>query len=72
MSSGIHKSLTSIPIKVIGSGMKKGGTNFRWKRRAVQTLFLLLMVLIPVSGLFRFDPENGALVVLGWQCWPVH
>jgi len=69
MSSGINKSLSDIPIKVIDPGIKKGGTSFRWKRRAVQGAFLLLLVLIPLSGLFRFDPENGALVVLGWQIW---
>jgi polyferredoxin len=69
MSSGINKTLSGIPIKVIGSGAKRGMTNFRWKRRAVQITILLLLVLIPVSGLFRIDPENGALVVLGWQVW---
>jgi polyferredoxin len=69
MSSGINKTLASIPIKVIGSGAKRGVANFRWKRRAVQITILLLLVLIPVSGLFRIDPENGALVVLGWQIW---
>lgn len=69
MSSGINKTLSSIPIKVIGSGAKRGATNFRWKRRAVQISILILLVLIPVSGLFRIDPENGALVVLGWQIW---
>ncbi len=69
MSSGINKTLSSIPIKVIGSTTKKGGSNFRWKRRVVQIAILILLVLIPVSGLFRFDPENGALVVLGWQIW---
>ncbi|MGA8864516.1 MAG: 4Fe-4S dicluster domain-containing protein [Gallionella sp.] len=69
MSSVIHKALSSIPIKVVGSGAKKGVPNFRWKRRTVQIIILLLLVLIPVSGLFRIDPENGALVVLGWQIW---
>lgn len=69
MSSGINKTLSSIPIKVIGSGARRGVANFRWKRRAVQITILLLLVLIPVSGLFRIDPENGALVVLGWQIW---
>ena len=69
MSSGINKTLSSIPIKVIGSGAKKGTPNFRWKRRAVQITILFLLVLIPVSGLFRIDPENGAFVVLGWQIW---
>ncbi len=35
----------------------------------MQLSMLALLVLIPVSGLFRIDPENGALVVLGWQIW---
>jgi len=69
MSSVINKALSSIPIRVVGSPTKKGVPNFRWKRRAVQIIFLLLLVLIPVSGLFRIDPENGAFVVLGWQIW---
>jgi polyferredoxin len=69
MSSGINKTLSSIPIKVVGSRKKTGPANFRWKRRAVQIAILFLLVLIPVSGLFRIDPENGALVVLGWQIW---
>ncbi len=69
MSSGINKSLADIPIKVIGSAAKNGAAKYRWKRRAVQITFLALLVIIPVSGLFRVDPENGALVVLGWQIW---
>ena len=69
MSSGINKTLSSIPVKIIGSGANKGAGNFRWKRRTTQVAILLLLVLIPVSGLFRIDPENGALVVLGWQIW---
>lgn len=69
MSSGINKKLSSIPIKVVGRGTPKGATSYQKKRRAVQIAILLLLVIIPVSGLFRFDPENGALVVLGWQIW---
>lgn len=69
MSSGINKKLSSIPIKVVGSKAAKGATNYQKKRRAVQIAILLLLVIIPVSGLFRVDPENGALVVLGWQIW---
>jgi len=69
MTSSINKTISSIPIKVIGSAARKGTANFRWKRRAVQGTILLLLVLIPVSGLFRIDPENGAFVVLGWQIW---
>jgi len=69
MSSGNNKTLSNIPIRVVRSGAKNGISGFRWKRRAVQIAILLLLVLIPVSGLFRIDPENGALVVLGWQIW---
>ena len=69
MSLNINKTLSGIPIKVVGSAASLGGRNFRWKRRAVQVAILLLLVLIPISGLFRIDPENGAFVVLGWQIW---
>lgn len=67
MSPENNKTLKSIPIKVVAapSGMSK----IKWKRRAVQIAILLLLVLIPVSGLFRIDPVNGALVVLDWQIW---
>lgn len=69
MSSNTNKTLASIPIKVIPPNAKKGAANFRWKRRLLQVSILILLVLIPVSGLFRIDPENGGLVVLGWQIW---
>ena len=69
MSSDINKSLAAIPVKVVGSAKQHGTGRYQWKRRMVQTIFLLLLVLIRVSGLFRIDPVNGALVVLGWQVW---
>ena len=69
MSSNVNKSLSSIPVKIVGTGTRYSGSKFHWKRRSVQGMFLLLIVLIPVSGLFRIDPENGAMVVLGWQIW---
>src|SRR5450759_2312505 len=65
MSSGINKTLSSIPIKVIGSGARRGVANFGWKRRAVQITILLLLVLIPVSGLFRIDPEKWGVGGVG-------
>ncbi|OIR19350.1 putative electron transport protein YccM [mine drainage metagenome] len=69
MSSGTNKTLSGIPIKVVDTGTRKDVPNYRWKRRTVQIVILILLVLIPVTGLFRIDPENGALVVLGWQIW---
>lgn len=69
MSTATNKKLLSIPIKIVDTRPKGSAGNFKWKRRAVQAAIILLLVLIPVSGLFRIDPENGALVVLGWQIW---
>ena len=72
MSSGINKKLAGIPVKVVGQGnqtARSQTTRYQSRRRLVQIAILLLLVIIPVSGLFRFDPENGALVVLGLQVW---
>lgn len=68
MSSGINqKSLSAIPIKVVGAAPVP--TRFHWKRRAVQALVIVLAILIPASGLFRIDPEAGAFVLLDRQIW---
>jgi len=69
MTSAINKSLSSIPIKVVCSSSRSRLDNYRWKRRVFQAVILLLLILVPVTGLFRIDPENGAFVVLGWQIW---
>jgi polyferredoxin len=69
MTSATNQKLTSIPIKVVNPKNDGGTSNFKWKRRTIQIVILVLLVLIPVTGLFRIDPENGALVVLGWQIW---
>src|SRR5512140_2645354 len=68
MSSGSkQKTLSSIPVKVIGA--RTPPSAFHWKRRAVQALTVVLAVLIPVSGLLRIDPEAGAFVVIDRQIW---
>ena len=72
MASGVkYKSISSIPVKVIGTaiGSKSVYSEFRWKRRLVQMLVLILVVLIPASGLFRIDPGAAAFVVLDRQIW---
>lgn len=38
-------------------------------RRALQYLTLLILVLIPLTGLFRIDMEAGAFILLGRQVW---
>ncbi len=44
-------------------------TRFHITRRTAQVLSILLAVLVPASGLFRIDPQAGALVILGRQVW---
>lgn len=63
--SNPNKKLSSIPIKLITPQI----VHYQWRRRTVQIMVLVLLVLIPISGLFRIDAENGAMVVLGWQIW---
>lgn len=46
-----------------------GATVLHPARRAVQYLTLLVLVLIPISGLFRFDLSVGAIIVLDRQVW---
>lgn len=68
MSSGINqKSISAIPIKVIGG--EPVSVRFHWKRRMVQALTIIFVILIPASGLFRIDPEAGAFVLLDRQVW---
>lgn len=71
MASSIDKSISSIPVKVIGTTSAKPAKTgaWRWKRRAVQILAIVFAILIPVSGLFRIDPVAGAFVVLDRQIW---
>src|SRR5271169_7203041 len=68
MSSGSKQiTIAGIPIKVVGANT--GRSAFHWKRRVVQALTVVFVVLIPVSGLLRIDPEAGAFVVIDRQIW---
>ncbi len=46
-----------------------GAQSVRVWRRASQYLVILLLVLIPVTGLFRIDPMAGAFRLLDYQVW---
>ncbi len=46
-----------------------GAQSVRGWRRASQYLVIMLLVLIPVSGLFRIDPMVGAFRLLDYQVW---
>jgi len=68
MSGSINqKSISSIPIKVIGT--KPVSARFHWKRRAVQAMAIAIAIIIPASGLLRIDVEAGAFVLLDHQIW---
>jgi polyferredoxin len=69
--SANYKSISSIPVKVVGHalGIKPVSSEFRWKRRAVQALCIVLSILIPATGLFRIDPLSASFVVIDRQIW---
>jgi polyferredoxin len=60
------KTLRQIPI--VGADARSG-RRLHLTRRAVQIGSIVLAILIPVSGLFRIDPVEGAFVVLDRQVW---
>ncbi len=62
----IQNSLDSISIVVEG---RKPSKKLHWQRRAFQYGVLALLVIIPLTGLFRVDPIQGAFVVLNRQIW---
>ena len=62
----MSKSLQDIPVHIETAQPYKG---LHWQRRAVQVLTIALLILIPLSGLFRIDPIDGAFVVLDRQVW---
>jgi len=56
--------LQSIPVVSVPA---ESGRRIHRARRAVQLGTLVLAILIPVSGLFRIDPVEGAFVVIDRQ-----
>lgn len=61
-----QRTLAGIPIVTADA---RAGRRLHSVRRAVQLTTLVLAILIPVSGLFRIDPVDGAFVVLDRQVW---
>ncbi|OIO69993.1 MAG: ferredoxin [Zetaproteobacteria bacterium CG_4_9_14_3_um_filter_49_83] len=60
-----QESLKQIPIR---EAHAPGATWLHVARRSVQVFTLVLLVLIPASGLFRIDPSSGILM-LDHQVW---
>jgi len=61
-----NNSLRDIPVRTEAAPPDR---RLYWRRRAVQWTTILLILLIPISGLFRIDPVDGAFVVLDRQIW---
>lgn len=63
----LNESLANIPVKVV----RTPAPEYHWRRRVTQLATLLLIVLIPLVGLFRIDLQAGNFVVLdrqiGWS-----
>ena len=61
-----NEALQQIPVQ---QERVPGATTLHPARRAVQYLTLLVLVLIPVSGLFRIDVAAGGIILLDRQIW---
>jgi len=61
-----NEALKQIPIQ---QEHVPGATKLHSARRIVQYLTLLILVLIPLSGLFRFDMQAGGVILLDRQVW---
>jgi polyferredoxin len=68
MNTSVHQALSQIRVTV-EAGRPSPGQRLHWQRRAVQWAMLAILIIIPLSGLFRIDPAAGSFVVLGRQIW---
>lgn len=68
MTSNINKTLAQIPVVAVPLA-RKPTQRLHWYRRSMQWGVIALAILIPLSGLFRIDPIDGAFVVLDRQIW---
>ena len=65
-NSNPNDALKQIPIVV---EHVPGATKLHPARRAVQVLTVLILILIPTTGLFRIDTLSGGIVFLDRQIW---
>jgi len=61
-----NDTLSKFPVTIDSSST---GMLFHARRRITQAMFIILLVIIPVSGLLRIDLVAGAFVVLDRQVW---
>lgn len=61
----LDESISKIPANSGSAPLPK----YHWKRRATQIAALVIIVLIPLTGLLRIDLQAGNFVILGRQIW---
>ena len=61
-----NQALNQIPIQ---TEHVPGATALHPARRAVQAFTVLLLIVIPLSGLFRIDVQAGGFILLDRQVW---
>ncbi|MDX8398224.1 MAG: 4Fe-4S binding protein [Mariprofundaceae bacterium] len=61
-----QQQLNKIPIQ---QAHVTGAKSIRVWRRLSQYLVIVLLVLVPITGLFRIDPMAGAFHMLNYQVW---
>jgi len=61
-----NNTLNEIPVVV---EPRKPSNKLHWQRRGFQLFVLAMLLIIPMSGLFRIDPIQGAFVMLDRQIW---
>ncbi len=61
-----NNTLNEIPVVVES---RKPSYKLHWQRRGFQFFVLAMSLIIPMSGLFRIDPIQGAFVMLDRQIW---
>ncbi|MDQ6978738.1 MAG: 4Fe-4S binding protein [Mariprofundaceae bacterium] len=62
----MKQTIESIPIQV---EHRPSSQRLHISRRMSQYFTLFLLIIIPLSGLFRIDPAMGAVVMLDYQIW---
>ena len=63
-----QEAIDTPPYETAGKGTRRSVRLHRW-RRFTQITFLLLLVFVPMLGLFRIDVATGAFIIGKYQVW---
>ncbi|MBL1261419.1 MAG: 4Fe-4S binding protein [Thiotrichaceae bacterium] len=63
-----NDALSKIPVVSMGAKKASPQQGLYWKNRLVRYGFMVLLILVPILGIFRIDVSSG-FVILGRQIW---